>query len=315
MPHINYTILALVFISLVFIILVITLLYQRKNFKKFFGRLTRIDEIVQQKERERMDELHTNLETKRNELLLEQEALRKKAYSEIELLRDSLNTKFYKDQEEARLHLEEFSEKIKEDTVVLELTFAELAQQKADDIKTIEAALEDLKEKRENTIKALKEEEREKNELNFHSITLSAEDIEDITQLKTVEKAVHNKDVLRKLIYKTYVEGPMNDLFNRLEITNTPGIYKIESIKDKKVYIGQSVNVRNRLRDHVKSAVGISSIANQVIHDAMGLEGIENFTFNLLDSCGREKLNDREKYWIDYYKANEWGYNKTKGGS
>lgn len=47
----------------------------------------------------------------------------------------------------------------------------------------------------------------------------------------------------------------------------------------------------------------------------MAEEGIWNFTFELLEECSRDKLNEREKYYIDFYKSNLYGYNLTKGGS
>ena len=161
----------------------------------------------------------------------------------------------------------------------------------------------------------MKEQEKDASELDFHRITFTAQEHTDIELLLEVEKRLHNKDVLRKLIYKTYVEESMNEMFSRLGITTEPGIYKIENIKDKRVYIGQSTNVRNRLREQIKSALGISTIANQAVHQAMAEEGLENFTFYLIDDCDRNILNEREKYWIDFYKSNEWGYNRTRGGS
>jgi predicted GIY-YIG superfamily endonuclease len=40
------------------------------------------------------------------------------------------------------------------------------------------------------------------------------------------------------------------------------GIYRITNIKDKKSYIGRSTSVRRRITDHIKSAVGINTIAD-----------------------------------------------------
>jgi len=36
--------------------------------------------------------------------------------------------------------------------------------------------------------------------------------------------------------------------------------------------------------------------------------GPENFTFEIVEVCPRAKLNEREDYWQDFYKAKEFGY-------
>lgn len=36
--------------------------------------------------------------------------------------------------------------------------------------------------------------------------------------------------------------------------------------------------------------------------------GPENFTFELLEECSQEELNEREQYWQEFYKAKEFGY-------
>ena len=45
--------------------------------------------------------------------------------------------------------------------------------------------------------------------------------------------------------------------------------------------------------------------------------GIENFTFEIIEECSQEQLNEREIYWISYYDSfnKEKGYNMTPGGS
>ena len=35
----------------------------------------------------------------------------------------------------------------------------------------------------------------------------------------------------------------------------------------------------------------------------------------VLEKCDKNELNEREIYWIDFYRSQEHGYNMTKGGS
>ena len=286
-------------LTLIFILLVTNFIQIRK-FKKYFGRYKNIYEAIEEERNTRLKDLNRQMTELHQQIEKERRLLRK----EYDLKRAQEQADFA-----------DFQTRLKEEKQKMIESFELESKQIEQDKKLIQEALDELKARKENTIKVMKEQEKKENELNFHRIIFSEDELADIELLKQVEKRLHNKDVLRKLIYKTYIEKPMNEMFARLNITASPGIYKIEHIKSKKVYIGQSVNVKNRLRDHLKSAVGISTIANQAVHEAMAAEGIENFAFYLIDECDREKLNEREKYWIDFYKSNEWGYNRTRGGS
>ena len=292
-----------ILLTLIFILLV-TNFIQIGRFKKYFGRQKNIYEAIEKERSARLKEL--------NRQIL---ALHQQIEEERKLLTESLRKEYDSKRAQEQIAFVNFQMKLREEKQKLREDFELESKQIERDKKLIQEALDELKTRQENTIKIIKEQEKEENELDFHRIIFSEDELADIELLKQVEKRLHNKDVLRKLIYKTYIEKPMNEMFARLNITASPGIYKIEHIKSKKVYIGQSTNVKNRLRDHIKSAVGISTIANQPVHEAMAAEGIENFTFHLIDECSREKLNEREKYWIDFYKSNEWGYNQTRGGS
>lgn len=297
-------------------ILFITNFIQVKKFKKHFGRYKNIYEAIEEERNTRLKDLNRQLETHRSELHQQIEEERKLLKAETESLRKALDSDYDFKRMKEQTNFANLQMSLKEEKQKLRESFELKSKQIERDKELIQETLDELKTRQENTIKIMKEQEKEENELDFHRITLSEDEISDIESLKQVEKKLHNKDVLRKLIYKTYIERPMNEMFARLNIAASPGIYKIEHIKSKKVYIGQSANVKNRLRDHLKSAVGISTIANQAVHGAMAAEGIENFTFHLLDpECERAKLNEREKYWIDFYKSNEWGYNRTRGGS
>lgn len=65
---------------------------------------------------------------------------------------------------------------------------------------------------------------------------------------------------------------------------------------------------------HIKQGVGIDT-PNDKFHPSMLRNGIENYSFELLEACEAVELNDREKYWIGFYQSNIYGYNTTAGGS
>lgn len=37
-------------------------------------------------------------------------------------------------------------------------------------------------------------------------------------------------------------------------------------------------------------------------------EGVENFSFEIIEKCDASKLNEKEDYWQDYFKAISFGY-------
>ena len=39
-----------------------------------------------------------------------------------------------------------------------------------------------------------------------------------------------------------------------------------------------------------------------------------NFTFEVLEEIEKDKLNEREAYWVDFYQSNIYGMNEKKGG-
>ncbi len=89
------------------------------------------------------------------------------------------------------------------------------------------------------------------------------------------------------------------------------GIYKIQNKVDNKIYVGQSVNIEDRWRHHLKDAGN----DNNYFHNALHSYGKENFDFQVLEECSIEELDSRECYWINYYNCvYPNGYNLTDGG-
>lgn len=94
----------------------------------------------------------------------------------------------------------------------------------------------------------------------------------------------------------------------------TIGIYMITNKINNKKYIGQSVRIEIRWREHKNSY--LKNDTNSHLYNAMKKYGIENFDFNILEECEKKELNKKEKYWIDYYQTMDRskGYNATSGG-
>ena len=93
------------------------------------------------------------------------------------------------------------------------------------------------------------------------------------------------------------------------------GIYKIENLINGKKYIGQSVDIQYRFRNHKSESFNPKSNSyNTALHRAIRKYGIENFSFDVVEECSQEELCEREIYWIDYYGSFGKGYNLTSGG-
>lgn len=88
------------------------------------------------------------------------------------------------------------------------------------------------------------------------------------------------------------------------------GIYKITKISNGKSYIGQSNNIERRFKEHQQKGAS-SKIPLDI---AIQKYGIHAFTYEILEECSLDKLNEREKYWINYYDTINNGYNCLPGG-
>jgi group I intron endonuclease len=101
------------------------------------------------------------------------------------------------------------------------------------------------------------------------------------------------------------------------------GIYIIINTINNKTYIGKTIDIKNRRKQHLNNLRNNKYINNnQPTHlqsawnKYVRLYGEEVFIFGIIEECDKDKLNDKEKYWINYYQSNnrEYGYNKTEGG-
>lgn len=93
------------------------------------------------------------------------------------------------------------------------------------------------------------------------------------------------------------------------------GIYKIV-FENNKVYIGLSNDIRRRLNEHLRKDV--SEHPDLLISKALQKHKIIDIeVLELIDEKDRVKLQEREKYWIQFYNSfqdRNKGYNMTAGG-
>ena len=94
------------------------------------------------------------------------------------------------------------------------------------------------------------------------------------------------------------------------------GIYKITNKINNKSYIGQSIDIEDRLRHH-KSSLKHNRHENLYLQNAWNKYGENNFTFEILIECNEDMLDNLEKHYIQLYKTmNEnFGYNFESGGN
>lgn len=149
----------------------------------------------------------------------------------------------------------------------------------------------------------------------YYTIQLPEEYQPDTYYLLTaVAEKVQHPDVISKLVWAEYVKPYLDDTFRRADIRPESGIYKLTNINTGKAYIGKSTDVKKRIADHFKSSVGIKSIADQAVHHEILKTGFWNWTIEVITYCDKDKLSELEKYYIDFFKTQEHGFNKNAGG-
>lgn len=153
--------------------------------------------------------------------------------------------------------------------------------------------------------RAFEMEEKE----NFYRLNLSENDITEIKELRECLKHLRNPEPLNKVIWKTYYEKPYSDLVGRVIGSGVHcGIYKITNLNNKMCYVGQAVDIASRWRQHIKRGLGAEAPTRNKLYPIMLSIGVENFSFEIIEECSREQLNEKENYWQEYFKAKEFGY-------
>ena len=178
----------------------------------------------------------------------------------------------------------------------------------------LEQSLDQLKNELTATAAAKRRQEEKENQLDFYKIQLTEKQIKDIEWLMERKNLLSDPSLVSKVVWSAYVMKATNALCARLTQGKTIcGIYKITSLKDQKSYIGQSIDIMARFKQHIKCGLGIDAPATNKLYNIMQEEGVYNFTFQIIQECKKEKLNERERFWIQTYQTDKFGLNGTGG--
>ena len=136
----------------------------------------------------------------------------------------------------------------------------------------------------------------------FYSIQISENDAEDIKVLQSMDLKLHNRNVIPKLVWELFVRRPVQEMIKRVTSgRDCSGIYKVTNKQTGESYIGRSSNIPNRWQNHVKTAIGLEAAAASTFHTRLAHDGLWNYTWEIIEEAPKEKLSEREAFYIELY--------------
>lgn len=91
-------------------------------------------------------------------------------------------------------------------------------------------------------------------------------------------------------------------------------VYVIRNLITEKVYVGQTKNITQRKAGHFYAA---RKGNERPLYRSIRKHGAENFSFEVIEECDDEIINEREQFWVAHFDSfnPEKGYNLTSGGN
>ena len=180
---------------------------------------------------------------------------------------------------------------------------------KNDKIALLDEKFADLLATTNAAVEAAKRAAEIQEQTNFYKMQLSDIDIQEIATLRSIAPRLRDQEPLNKVIWKVYYEKPATALIGRVVGSDIKtGIYKITNLENSMCYVGQAVNIADRWKQHIKRGLGAEAPTRNKLYPAMQSFGVENFTFEIIEECTRDKLDEREDFWQDFYHAKDFGY-------
>lgn len=249
---------------------------------------------IEEQKRIEMERLQQELRLKRVE---NDEEISKKQQLIDKIVEEYKNSKFESiDQTAETIKIEVLDQIWKE--IVETQTFAKQELQNLDQLRRNQLAITDALRR-----KALED--------NAYNIQLNQADRLEVEDLQTIAiKYPRVRQIILKATYDIYYAPEVKKLVSRVVGDGrVSGIYRITCKVDGRLYIGKSVDIRDRWTTHFKRACGVESETTNLLYPAMRKFGIENFSFEIIESgIPEDRLGEREKYWQQFYDAKTHGF-------
>ena len=233
--------------------------------------------------------------------------------AELQHRKELNEIEFEQEREKRQRYLDAHFARVKE---LEENAFNEKKEELSAEIERLKSEIDEWKSKQDAINQEIQRQQELEDTVNFHRIQLKESDKSDIHFLLSIEDNINNKELLHKLIWTEYIQRPFNQMINSVFGSKVPKnvIYCIEDINTHKKYIGKtSAEVSKRWTDHIKNSLNIGTIKRQNIHDAL-YNHWDEFTFTILEEVKDDKLGDREKFYINFFQTDKYGFNIKSGG-
>ena len=260
----------------------------------------------------------TALQQKKNKLIYSENQKKKEIQEELSQFKKDkqheLEEDLQKEKKLAQLSIEKANAEASSEIEAIHQDLNNIRESAAQQKKEIQNDINKIKASLSAGVEARLREQQKKDKINFYKLSINDADLADVKMLENLKASFHKPVVLSKLIWTQYFQKQMTELCDRVLGKKTIcGIYKITNLNSEQCYIGQSVDVSKRWKDHCKCGLGIEASATNKLYNNMQKNGVWNFSFELLEECSRNLLNEKERFWIEMYQSDKFGLNITKG--
>lgn len=270
-----------------------------------------LDDLIHKKESIEKEivvlkESMNDLKTAKDELYASQEKLAQVHFEQaLQKMADNINQSKIKYESEYQQLMEDFAFDVQKKII----DGNEKLQHLQDEIKKAQELLTAEKNQMNAFVEVNKRAEADRTQKDFYRLNIPEDDLNEIAKIKEILPYLKNKEALNKVLWKVYYEKPYTDLVGRV-IGNKQktGIYKITNIDNNMCYVGQSVNIAERWKQHIKRGMGAETPTRNKLYPAMASFGVQNFTFEIIQECDKSELDEREDYWQEMLKVKEFGY-------
>ena len=282
-------------------------------FAAYFGTLKLKSNEELKKEKEHLQIEINNFLNVRSELGLQvaQEERLLKTLKETLESQESLSDKAFENYMEIlEKQYDKIEKEYNENVERLNSSYGDLQLNLMQELDGIRQELDKMRNTRAAAVEAARRELAMEDNLSFYCLDISDADKADILKLEALKPSLNKSRILSMLIWQTFFQKPLKALAaNVVGTTEKSGIYKITNVKTKECYVGQAVNIQTRLAEHAKCGLGIDTPAGNKLYKAMQEYGLWNFSFEVLEECPCDQLNEKEKYYIELYNSKDYGYN------